>query len=168
MKQHNQKGFTLIELMIVIAIIGILAAFALPAYQNYTIRTKATEIINIMSSVKADLYDFYVQAGSVPGGPALSTENKAIGKALEKAFKERLEALESVSKAEFKFKADQTYDVTVTTQKIDGDFNGTKMSMRYVANKQGLRVQCAHSDLTKGTLAMLPNQCRGTTLNLAP
>ncbi|MFN0002765.1 MAG: prepilin-type N-terminal cleavage/methylation domain-containing protein, partial [Pseudohongiellaceae bacterium] len=45
LKQQAQQGFTLIELMIVIAIIGILAAVALPAYQNYTIRARASELI---------------------------------------------------------------------------------------------------------------------------
>ena len=50
MKRSLQKGFTLIELMIVVAIIGILAAVALPAYQDYTVRAKVSELILAASS----------------------------------------------------------------------------------------------------------------------
>jgi type IV pilus assembly protein PilA len=52
MKRSMQKGFTLIELMIVVAIIGILAAVALPAYQDYTVRAKVTEGLVVASSAK--------------------------------------------------------------------------------------------------------------------
>ena len=55
MKRSIQKGFTLIELMIVVAIIGILAAVALPAYQDYTVRAKVTEIVLAASSCRTSI-----------------------------------------------------------------------------------------------------------------
>ena len=61
-----QQGFTLIELMIVVAIIGILAAIAIPAYQDYTIRSQVTEGLNLASSVKASVAEYYAQQGSWP------------------------------------------------------------------------------------------------------
>jgi type IV pilus assembly protein PilA len=62
-----QKGFTLIELMIVVAIIGILAAVALPAYQDYTIRAKMSEVILAMSACRTSITEVYQSGGSLPG-----------------------------------------------------------------------------------------------------
>ncbi len=61
-----QQGFTLIELMIVVAIIGILAAIAIPAYQDYTVRAKMTEAITMASAAKASVSEFFISQGSMP------------------------------------------------------------------------------------------------------
>jgi len=61
-----QQGFTLIELMIVIAIIGILAAIAIPAYQNYTIRAQVTEGLSLAAGWKTAISEFYAQNGKFP------------------------------------------------------------------------------------------------------
>lgn len=61
-----QKGFTLIELMIVIAIIGILAAVAIPAYQDYTIRSKISEGLSLSSVAKTAVSETYNSTGSYP------------------------------------------------------------------------------------------------------
>ena len=63
-----QQGFTLIELMIVVAIIGILAAVALPAYQDYTIRAKMSEVLLAMSSCRTSITEVYQSGGTPPGG----------------------------------------------------------------------------------------------------
>lgn len=61
-----QKGFTLIELMIVVAIIGILAAVALPAYQDYTIRGQVTEGLSLAAAAKSAVAETFVNTGTAP------------------------------------------------------------------------------------------------------
>src|SRR5688500_3785046 len=61
-----QKGFTLIELMIVVAIIGILAAIAIPAYQDYTIRAQVSEGLTLASDIKAGVAEYMAQTGTWP------------------------------------------------------------------------------------------------------
>ena len=63
----KQQGFTLIELMIVVAIIGILAAIAIPAYKDYTIRAQVSEGLSLASGAKAAVSEFYMDSGAFPG-----------------------------------------------------------------------------------------------------
>lgn len=63
---QRQQGFTLIELMIVIAIVGILAAIALPAYQDYTVRARMSEPMARMAEAKTSIAEFYSSQGTLP------------------------------------------------------------------------------------------------------
>jgi type IV pilus assembly protein PilA len=68
-----QKGFTLIELMIVVAIVGILAAIAVPAYQDYTIRAKVSEGLQMAGAIKTTVSEYIISNGSVPASSTNAT-----------------------------------------------------------------------------------------------
>lgn len=81
LRKHTSAGFTLIELMIVVAIIAILAAIAIPAYQDYLIRTQVTEGSTLAGGAKAAVWDFVSNTGRYPpsnesAGMAKSTSIK--------------------------------------------------------------------------------------------
>jgi type IV pilus assembly protein PilA len=87
MLKKVQQGFTLIELMIVIAIIGILAAIAIPAYQNYTIRSQVTEGLSLADGWKTSISEYYAQNGSFPttssttgGARSVAVSGASVGK----------------------------------------------------------------------------------------
>jgi type IV pilus assembly protein PilA len=78
-----QQGFTLIELMIVVAIIGILAAVAIPAYQDYTIRAQVTEGMNLAAGAKTAVAEVYQETGAFPAdndGAGLEAAGNISGK----------------------------------------------------------------------------------------
>jgi len=68
--KDNLQGFTLIELMIVVAIIGILASIAIPAYQDYTIRAQVSEGLSLSNAAKASISEYYVNHGAWPADNA--------------------------------------------------------------------------------------------------
>lgn len=79
----KQQGFTLIELMIVVAIIGILAAIAIPAYQDYTIRAQVSEGLSLSAGAKTAVAEFYQDRGEWPANNAtagIAAANEIFGK----------------------------------------------------------------------------------------
>ncbi|MFY9397202.1 MAG: pilin [Desulfomonilia bacterium] len=82
----NKKGFTLIELMIVVAIIGILAAVAIPAYGNYTRKAKVTEVTNAMGAVGNAIIEYYQDQGSFPDIGDLDSINTSLGMTIPRTY----------------------------------------------------------------------------------
>lgn len=76
-----KSGFVLIELMVVVAIIGILAAVALPSYQDYLLRAKISEALVMASEVKSSVNEFYLATGKMP------ENNEAAGLAIDSAYR---------------------------------------------------------------------------------
>jgi len=82
----KQQGFTLIELMIVVAIIGILAAIAIPAYQDYTIRAQVSEGLNLSGGAKAAVTEYFQDRGTMPADndtAGLADDDEIVGKYVE-------------------------------------------------------------------------------------
>jgi len=76
---HAQKGFTLIELMIVVAIIGILAAVAIPQYQDYTARTQVSRLVGEVNALKSNAESIFNNGGQIGTEDDLTTDPRTIG-----------------------------------------------------------------------------------------
>ena len=155
MKKRLQQGFTLIELMIVVAIIGILAAVALPAYQDYTIRAKISEVILALSACRTSITEVYQSGGSQPAANSWGGEGVA-------------------SRYVAGVSSDSDGVVTATIQNIASAVNTFKVSLAPLSNSTAVATWTANSgsglfgwrcgSSTDGTTVntkYLPGSCRG-------
>ena len=142
MTQQSQKGFTLIELMIVVAIIGILAAVALPAYQDYTKRAHVSEGITLGASAKAAVTEYYVSEAAWPADNAaagLPTGTTITGNAVKSVVVD-----------------DGVITVTYTAKVEDGK---TVVFTPSVAGTGSIKWTCSAGTVDD---KYLPSNCRGT------
>jgi len=142
MKKQVQKGFTLIELMIVVAIIGILASIALPAYQDYTKRAHVSEGLSLASGAKTAVAEFYSTNASWP------SNNTSAG----------LDTASTISGTAVK-------SVTVNGSKVTALFNekvedGKKLVLKASDNGGAIQWDCTPTAGTDINAKYLPSKCR--------
>ena len=144
-----QQGFTLIELMIVVAIIGILAAIAIPAYQDYTIRAQVSEGLNLAAAAKAAIAESYINKGTAPVNRTVSGMS---ANATDTSGK-------YVTKVEV---AKGAITVTYGNEANKNIVGNTLAINPWVTGDQSVAWQCGNAGAPNGTVTM-PGSAAGTT-----
>ncbi|MGB9093736.1 MAG: pilin [Gallionella sp.] len=169
MMKNIQKGFTLIELMIVVAIIGILAAVAIPAYGDYTARAQAAEAFTLMDGVKTPLTELYTSTGTFlidTGGTGNGITAITSGKYVDSmtAGSAVLPATSSLTSVQANFK-----NSGISSRLLIGSTaGGTPLSVHMYYNSVDGSWSCANGDAHSDPLSTAANQRAVVGANTIP
>jgi len=142
-----QKGFTLIELMIVVAIIGILAAVALPAYQDYTVRAKMSEVIGLAAAAKTSMSEYYVSMGEMAADGTAAGVNT---NPLQSTYVSAIAYVQSST---------NVATIAFTAQNLHADVDGEDLVFEGTGTSNGVQWVCNTVDTTIPS-KFLPANCR--------
>lgn len=149
--KNMQKGFTLIELMIVVAIIAILAAIAIPAYQNYLIRAQVSEGAVLTDGAKTAMAEYYSNSGSFPA--ASGTANTTVGLAKADSITGKYVASVNIGTAQGIIEA--KFNTTAANTKIQGKV----FALSAIATNGSISWSCTNAATTVDA-KYLPSSCR--------
>ena len=154
----NSAGFTLIELMISVSIIGILLSLSIPTYLDYAIRAKISEAIHIAVAAKVSISEFYISNGKFPS----SMESAGI-RAISTDYISSL-SYESDSDAEGDDSSSESGRIVITlSQEIGAEAAGKKLMIEGQAQDNGLITwKCRPNSTDSIPAHLLPSSCRGS------
>lgn len=166
MKRSIQKGFTLIELMIVVAIIGILAAVALPAYQDYTKRAKMSEVVLAASACRTSITELY-QSGSASNAPGANGWGCEAGAGTSNASvtTKYVSAINTSADGKITVTIQGFNDSNIDTKKVDLTPLASAGTAAVFATNVGSALfgwKCGPSSATPVPAKFLPGSCRDT------
>ena len=147
----TQRGFTLIELMIVVAIIGVLASIAIPQYQNYTARAQVSEALNVLSGVKSELAERYAFSGN-------------FGTGQDTGMEELVSQTRYIQSVDYFYRED---NVAIGIAMRDAapvseDIRGKRLRIELIADEGAIKWSCMSAKQNGIDEKYLPGSCRGT------